>query len=237
MFSIFGNSTNIVSWVDDPYRRGTLEILSSCIVTTFLCVWTALHLNLPCHKDVRQPWYAQDQLWRKIGWLTLTLLVPEMTVYAAWSQYREAKGVKGLNIKVGKRAQNENVHSQSHCEDGGRPKSECEEWGMTHAFYAVMGGFVLEMDCEEPFLPAQRKRMTLTAKGIQYVAERFPALLPNISEVDIVDKSKAGALGKSIVCIQTVWFISQCISRVAMALPITLLEVRLGGCRIEIEKR
>ena len=155
-------------------------------------------------------------------------------MYTAWSQYREAKGVRGLNIKVEKRTQNENVHSQSHYEDGGRPKRECEEWGMTHAFYAVMGGFVLEMDSEEPFLPAQRKRMTLTAKGIQYIAERFPALLPNISEVDIADKSKAGALEKSIVCIQTIWFISQCINHMAMALPITLLEVRSGGYRIYI---
>ena len=155
-------------------------------------------------------------------------------MYAAWSQYREAKGVKGLKSKVEKRAQSENVHSQSHYEDGGRSKSICEEWGMTHAFYAIMGGFVLETDCEEPFLPAQRKRMTLTAKGIQYIAERCPTLLPNISEVDIVDKSKAGALGKSIVCIQTIWFISQCISRMAMALPITLLEVRLGGCITDI---
>ena len=111
-----------------------------------------------------------------------------------------------------------------------RSQSEHEEWGMVHAFYAIMGGFVIEIeDDEESFLPGRRKRMTLTAKGIQYIPERFPTILPTLSEVDIADKSKAGALAKSIVCIQASWFITQCISRMAMALPITLLEVRACG--------
>ena len=91
MFSIFGNSTNIVSWVDDPHSRGTLEILTSCIVTIFLCVWTALHLNLPLPINAKQPWYAKRQFWRKIGWLILTLLAPEMAMYTACSNAEKPK--------------------------------------------------------------------------------------------------------------------------------------------------
>lgn len=235
MFSIFGSSTDIVSWVDEPHRRGTLQILSSCIVTILLCVWTALHLNLPRQiGKVKRPWYANRQLWRKIGWLILTLLAPEMTVYVAWSQHREAKRVKMLNIKAGKRAKDDDERSQSRYEDIVRSQSilNHEEWGMVHAFYAIMGGFVIEIDNEESFLPGQRKRMTLTTKGIQYIAERFPTLLPDLAEEDIADKSKQGALAKSIVCVQASWFIVQCISRMTMALPITLLEVRPYGNRI-----
>ena len=215
MYSIFGNSTDMVSWVDDPHRRGTLGILSSCIVTILLCVWTALHLNLPHQTNNKQSWYAKRQLWRKIGWLILTLLAPEFSVYTAWSQHREAKEVKKLNIKVTKKSQDHEASAQS----------EQEEWGMVHAFYAIMGGFVIDIDSRESSLPGQRKRMTLTAKGIRFIAERFPTLLPDLSEVDIKDKSKAGALAKSIVCIQAGWFILQCISRMAMGYPITLLEV------------
>lgn len=215
MLSIFGNSTHIVSWVDDSNRRGTQDILTSCIVTIFLCVWTALHLNVPHRSDHKRSWYAKRQLWRKIGWLVLTLLAPEIALYTAWFQCREAMEVKNLHIKVVKRVQG----------NGARSKMCQNEWGMKHAFYAIMGGFVIEMEGEDIFLPDQRRSMTLTVKGIKYLAERFPTLLPHVPEEDIADKSKAGRLGKSIVCIQAGWLITQCISRMAMALPITLLEV------------
>lgn len=89
-----------------------------------------------------------------------------------------------------------------------------------------MGGFVINIESEASFLPGQRRSMTLTAKGIQYIAEHFPTLLPDVSKEEIADKSKAGALAKSFVCIRPGWFIAQCVSRMAMAYPITLLEVR-----------
>lgn len=212
MYSIFGNSTDAVSWADNPHRRGTQEILTSCTITIFLCVWTAVHLNLPLRTEAEQRWYAKRQLWRKIGWLILTLLAPDMAIYTAWSQRREAIRLKNLRIKAEKRGYGGEAHSG--------------EWGMKHAFYAIMGGFVIDIESEASFLPSQRKSMTLTAKGIQYVAEHFTTLLPDVSEEEIADKSKAGALAKSFVCIQAGWFIAQCVSRMVLAYPITLLEVR-----------
>ena len=130
--------------------------------------------------------------------------------------------MKNLNIKITKRVQDSDARSQS----------KEEKWGMKHAFFAILGGFVIDIEGEESFLFGQRRSMTLTAKGIQQIAEHFPTLLPDISEDDIADKSKAGALAKSIVCIQAGWFITQCISRMAMALPITLLEVCPYGSSI-----
>ena len=47
----------------------------------------------------------------------------------------------------------------------------------------------------------------------------------NLSEQDIMDKSKADGLAKTLVCVQALWFCAQCISRVAQRLPITLLEL------------
>ena len=102
---------------------------------------------------------------------------------------------------------------------------------MKTGFYAIMGGFVIEIEGEKSFFPNQRRSMTLTGKGIQYVAEHFPTLFPNVSEEDIADKSKAGRLRKSTVCIQAGWFITQCITRMPMALLITLLKVLFYECK------
>ena len=57
---------------------------------------------------------------------------------------------------------------------------------------------MIDVACDESFLPSQRRSMKLTAKGIQYVAEHFPGLLTSISEEEIADKSKAGRLANHL---------------------------------------
>src|SRR5579862_2232635 len=96
MLNIFGNGT-IVSWKPEPTNRGTWTILSSCIITISLCIWTAVHLNIP-EKEVRpRGWQGimaavlRHQFWRKVGWFVLGLLAPEMVVFTAWSQWQEAR--------------------------------------------------------------------------------------------------------------------------------------------------
>ena len=37
--------------------------------------------------------------------------------------------------------------------------------------------------------------------------------LPNLSEAEIRSKSKANGLAKTIVCVQALWFIAQCLTR------------------------
>ena len=214
MFHLFGNTTNIVSWVDDPNRRGTSGILSSCIITMVLCIWTALHLNLPLRSHAKQKWYAKGHSWRKFGWLVLTLLAPEIAVYTAWYQYREARKVKDLGISV---------RNEVSVDDPGAGADK--KWSMVHAFYAIMGGFVIDVGNRVSFLPGQRRGMTLTVNGIEFIARRYPQLLPDVQEEDIKDRSKADALAKLVVCVQAVWFMTQCIRRIASGLPITLLEV------------
>jgi hypothetical protein len=89
-FNIFGNATNTVSWIPNPTTRGSSNILQTCLITTSLCVWTAVHLNIREHDD---PTFLliSYQLWRKLGWLILGLLAPEMLVYTAWYQRSIAK--------------------------------------------------------------------------------------------------------------------------------------------------
>ena len=87
MFNAFGNATQVPPkrWRDEPTTRGTWNILSSCLITLSLCLWTTLHLNIPRHKEG-----AWRQKIRKTGWLLLGLLAPEMLAYTAWYQYRAA---------------------------------------------------------------------------------------------------------------------------------------------------
>ncbi|KAH8701321.1 hypothetical protein GQ44DRAFT_55400 [Phaeosphaeriaceae sp. PMI808] len=67
--SISPNQTTL--WHPEPKTRGTYSILSSCLITVGLCVWTALHLNIP-------EYGSSKQMWRKIGWLSVGLLAPEL---------------------------------------------------------------------------------------------------------------------------------------------------------------
>ena len=82
---IFGNGTNIVHWKPSPLTRGTFDILSTCLITLVLCVWTAVHLNVPRPADHWRP------IWRKFGWLVLTLLAPELVAWTAWYVHAAAR--------------------------------------------------------------------------------------------------------------------------------------------------
>jgi len=47
--SAAGEDDSTVGWVSDPNGRGTLSLIISCVVTFTLCVWSALHVNVPVH--------------------------------------------------------------------------------------------------------------------------------------------------------------------------------------------
>ncbi len=87
MFDIFGNDTTAppVNWQPNASTRGTTDILSTCLITLGLCLWSALHLNIPQHGQ------SSQQKWYRCGWLVLGLLAPEMVAYAAWAQLRAAR--------------------------------------------------------------------------------------------------------------------------------------------------
>jgi hypothetical protein len=105
---------------------------------------------------------------------------------------------------------------------------------MVHGYYAVMGGFVFEIDptTTEPFIPdiTDRKsplRLTITARGVLLLAKS--GHIPHISEELIIDKSKANALAKTLVIFQATGSMLQVVARLAAHLPVTLLEVNTLG--------
>jgi hypothetical protein len=72
MASIYTNGTSFHTWKAEPGTRGTFSILSTCLLTLILCVWTAVHLNIPEYGK------AASQIRRKLGWLLISLLAPEL---------------------------------------------------------------------------------------------------------------------------------------------------------------
>lgn len=75
MWSPLGSSTGSQQavWQSEPNTRGTWTILSSCLLTLLLCLWKAVHLNVPDVRDSTGLRFA-----RKAGWLVLGMLAPEI---------------------------------------------------------------------------------------------------------------------------------------------------------------
>lgn len=96
-----------------------------------------------------------------------------------------------------------------------------------HSHYAAMGGFAVDASNERISFLASKKhtQFTLTPEGFLWVARQRPELIPKISQAEILDKSKASALAKTLVCIQAIWFCIQCIVRLSQKLTISLLEL------------
>ncbi|RFU24880.1 hypothetical protein B7463_g11462, partial [Scytalidium lignicola] len=102
-------------WTPSPNGRGSIDIIWSCVVTMFLCSWSALCLQLPSRTDSQF-----DILWRR-SWLTaLCALGPEFTFQLALGQWCSARqSVRDFHA------------------------SGITSWTMKHAFHADSGGFFL----------------------------------------------------------------------------------------------
>lgn len=193
-----------VGFVQGPNGRGTLGFVISCVLTLILCVWSALHLNVPAtHEPILRT------IWRNTCWILTGVYAPELVVFTAW---RQSSSATLLSAVV--------EHSKPKDSLCGRFR-----WTRTHSFFACTGGFAFEIPDATPlFLPRScPKRLTLTAKGVAVLAKC--GHLPDVREEDIEDKSKANTLAKSLVVVQALWMLFQVLGRLIARLPVTLLEV------------
>jgi hypothetical protein len=211
MFNAFGKATQVplASWRDEPSTRGTWNILSTCLITLGLCLWTALHLNIPQHKE--GVWRPKM---RKTCWLLLGLLAPEMIAYTAWYQRRAAHKLDAvMRRKLGQRpdhtcAQRLTAFFTRCCRCGkrgtGRETKDVEldnsssraasrrhRWTTVHSFYANMGGFVFDTsDADINFLPNSRQRLTLTPRAYCISSSTNPTLFPKFLRNTFVTRAK-----------------------------------------------
>lgn len=140
------NTTNTTSsasvgWVASPNGRGTIDILWACLLTTFLCTWTSLHLNLPALDE-----HNIQRGFRKPRWMVQAFVAPEFILGLATGQKVEAR------------------RSISWWKD-----SEFHQWTIYHGFYATMGGFILQPRDSKPFPINYKQLHYLVTRGyVQY---------------------------------------------------------------------
>ncbi|KAK6532648.1 hypothetical protein TWF281_006829 [Arthrobotrys megalospora] len=222
------NGEQIVGWTSDPDGRGTMGLIWGCILTLALCVWSALHLNIPPKHDQPSTYWL-----RVIRWVLLGVLAPELVLWAAWRQWSSARI---LTSEINRILEEEGKEAERREKESGIKRRESfphrrrHKWTNLHSFYVTMGGFVFDVDEsteeEMTFIP-HHTRMTLSPEACTLIAKC--GHLPDIDPDDIKDKSKADSLAKVLVILQAGWFLIQTLARLAQQLPISLLEVNTMG--------
>lgn len=87
--AISGNKVNVtdtVGFVQEDNERDTISLLISCFATLGLCVYSAVHLNIP-----RKGESNYRVLLRELQWCVLGLFAPELILYTAWRQLASAR--------------------------------------------------------------------------------------------------------------------------------------------------
>ncbi|MCJ1429463.1 hypothetical protein MMC29_007377 [Sticta canariensis] len=92
------------------------------------------------------------------------------------------------------------------------------DWTIRHGFYANMGGFHLKT-------PDLQSSFPINATQLLYLVREKHLDYPAFSGKDVWDKSKADGFQKLFTCIQTGWFLVQCLGRAIQKLPVTTLEL------------
>ncbi|KAM5385658.1 hypothetical protein ACJZ2D_000857 [Fusarium nematophilum] len=207
------------SWVSEPDTRGTFRLLYSCLFTLTLCVYTAIHLNVPRRHETGAQWF-----WRKLKWVVVAIFAPELVLYAAYVQWHVARGMcKALNehAKRHKFTGNGFVDEEEPPSEQVKAKHQKQrfrKFSLLYGYYVVMGGLVMNVrDLHDDY-----SRLTVTPEGVLYLAEQGHFL--DVSDETIEDKSKSDGFAKIIVMLQVTWMIVQTGSRLATGLPVTIIE-------------
>ncbi|KAI9790322.1 MAG: hypothetical protein M1833_001959 [Piccolia ochrophora] len=176
-------------WVSQPDGRGSFNIIWNCVVTIFLCSWTVLCLNLPAPGDTE--W---GNFRRKCYLASLGIVGPEFILQLSMGQWTSAcSSVKEFR------------------------RSGYDQWTMSHAFLADMGGFTLHTPDWPPF--------PLNSKQLHYLVINKYIEYPEVNKKDIADKNKNDGFARVLTVLQTLWFFLDCVGRGAQGLELTTFEL------------
>ena len=183
------SDSRVTNWVDQPSYRGTWDILWTSLVTVFICTYTLLCLNVPVPRDT---WPIL--LRRRLLWMFLAVIAPEIVLTYGCGQWSRAR-----------------QSVETFQKDG------YDQWSMRLAFFADMGGFVLQ--------PPDFETFPVNAKQLHWLILNHHVDYPEARTDEIWDKSKQDRLSKLIASVQIGYFVLQCIGRAAQKLAITTLEL------------
>lgn len=164
---------------------------------TFDIVWSSLLTVFLCTWTVlclnlpaKTDSYSR-RMFRKFRWMLLAIIGPEFVLSFAIGQWASAK------------------RSQK--------QFDMPEWTMRHAFFADMGGFVLQPRESAPF--------SINAKQLYWLVTNGYMPIPAVEDSDISDKSKADGFAKIFTISQVSWFLIETLGRAVQKLEITTLEL------------
>lgn len=78
-----------VAWYSAPNFRGTWDLVVSCVLTLVICVWSALHLNIPVETS-----RLRERNVRRLRWVLLGIFAPEVVVSTAFAQFLTARWLR-----------------------------------------------------------------------------------------------------------------------------------------------
>ena len=201
------NDDLIHGWVSTHCGRGTSDILWSCLVTMFLCIWTAMHLPTPYYHGQR-PLSTRQKLVRSgIGTALISVLVPEFLAVTAMGEMTACWQAK------------EEIRHLTQI-----------DWTLTHQFFLDMGGICLRSSSGR-YLQIGKEEVTRAMKGSgsHSIRGRNPpdwlTELEKLTEDQIKDLAKSDTLSKLIACGQALWLVTQVVTRLCQHRAVTLLEI------------
>ncbi|KAL2838506.1 hypothetical protein BJX68DRAFT_272582 [Aspergillus pseudodeflectus] len=241
-----------LGWTPAPDSGGTLNILWTWLATMALCVWTAVHPNIPL---VYSFWTS---FLERLRLMFLVIIFPEFILTSAWEERRQANALF-LEVKTLLEHSTSDVtldysslpympQSPAHrrAADGNdltplvqatgpdhplhtRFSSEFRDehrglppWSFEHAIFGIMGGFATETQQIDEAGQKHVLRRILTPQAISILAKA--GRLPIIESQEIEERSKADVFAKAAVVGQCLWFALQVIGRLFQGLSVTPLE-------------
>ncbi|KAF1848523.1 uncharacterized protein K460DRAFT_238274, partial [Cucurbitaria berberidis CBS 394.84] len=184
-------------WYSAPNYRSTLEVLWLCLLTVFLCCWSAFH------PDISQPnsTWVQQYIDRTVG-LLIGVIYPEVFLYMAFFERLDARSTMQISSDV-----------------------LDERWTVTHAFYANMGGFAYKRTTNEVDARGHECFEYLTAYPVNRLLMSQIDLAGFPLEKDVKAKGKADGMVRALTITQIVWVLVQSVARTIQHLPLTTLEI------------
>ncbi|KAF8329167.1 uncharacterized protein EI90DRAFT_3017402 [Cantharellus anzutake] len=181
-------SINVSEACNDLRNCRTLwNLVYSCLLTIFICVWTAVHPNVEHHRRMNLSMgdRIEEVMERRdrFGLMRSSLIFPEWVVAMAWEEFSAA-------WKISRKCKN------------------VEGWTLVHSYFVEMGGFI---DPTTRFF--RRRDPSFFGQYPGIIRKTGNRHVVAVTKQDILHKSKGDFLSKSIVSLQLLWFIVQYVGR------------------------
>ncbi|KLO10721.1 hypothetical protein SCHPADRAFT_999341 [Schizopora paradoxa] len=154
-------------WESSPKKRGTYQIFSLCASTTVICIWSAVHRDIPPRRLTALRSYALQATW-----VFIAFFLPELIFVFALKQLLDARRMakkiskncvppttphRTNRFMFWRKAMDDHAASFEKIVDS-EPQNELDQntrngcirpqsqpFTLVHAFYATMGGYVFDV--------------------------------------------------------------------------------------------